>query len=70
MMLVLIPYYLVVHYFALPKEAMPAAAGVDLAKEQAEVDALRARVAAGAAAAGGEELDEEAERRRVARLRG
>ena len=58
--------YLVVHYYAAPKAAA-APAGADLAKEAAEVAALRARVAANDA---GEELDEEAERRRVARLRG
>ena len=63
--------YLVVHYSA-PK-ARAAAQGMDLAAEQAEVDALRARVAANDTAAGGdggEELDEEGERRRLARLRG
>ena len=58
--------YLVVHYYAAQKAAA-APAGADLAKEAAEVAALRARVAANDA---GEELDEESERRRVARLRG
>ena len=67
--------YLVVHYYAqAAAAAAQRAAGVDLAAEQAEVQALRARVAAneasGGGGGGGEELDEEAERRRVSRLRG
>ena len=67
--------YLVVHYYAqAAAAAAQQSAGVDLAAEQAEVQALRARVAAneasGGGGGGGEELDEEAERRRVSRLRG
>ena len=65
--------YLVVHYFA-PAVPLGGGAAPDLAAQAAEVAALRARVAAGeAAAAGGgteEELDDEADRRRMARQRG
>ena len=65
--------YLILHYYA---PARPAAAAPDLALAAAEVEALRARVAAGEAAAGGgggeEEggLDDEADRKRLARQRG
>lgn len=59
--------YLVVHYYAAKEKE--AAQGVDMEKERAEVEALRARVAANeAAGVGGEELDEEAERKRILRL--
>jgi pre-mRNA branch site protein p14 len=57
--------YLVVTYFAPPKVAH-AATAMDLEKEKAEVEALRQQVAAGA---GGEALDEEGERKRLAALR-
>ena len=69
--------YLVIHYFVSPNAK---AAAPSLAAEAAEVEALRERVAAGEAAAafaasgggGGEEeggLDDEADRRRLARQR-
>jgi pre-mRNA branch site protein p14 len=57
--------YLILHYYAAAKEA-PAAP--DLARAEAEVAALRARVEAGED--DGALDDEEAERKRLARLRG
>ena len=57
--------YLILHYYAAAKEA-PAAP--DLARAEAEVAALRARVEAGED--DGALDDEEAERQRLARLRG
>lgn len=57
--------YLILHYYVAAKEA-PAAP--DLARAEAEVAALRARVEAGED--DGALDDEEAERKRLARLRG
>lgn len=57
--------YLILHYYA---PAKPAAAAPDLAREEAEVAALRARVAAGEEE--GALDDDEAERKRLARQRG
>ena len=57
--------YLILHYYA---PAKPAAMASDLAREEAEVAALRARVAAGEDE--GALDDDEAERKRLARQRG
>jgi len=63
--------YLVLHYYQPKKTAETNS--VDLQQEALEVAALRARVSANEAAEsgyGGEELDEESERKRLSRLRG
>ena len=57
--------YLILHYYA---PAKPAAMAPDLAREEAEVAALRARVAAGEDE--GALDDDETERKRLARQRG